>query len=85
MAMTESQKKYEKKRMEKCKSYTTKYRLYIDEERIEQERLEKYLQDTGQSANAWIKQTIKKELDSLGWETETDQEQITDIDTTGIE
>ena len=31
------------------------------------------------------KNVVKKELDSLGWETETDQEQITDIDTTGIE
>lgn len=80
MAMTESQKKYEKKRMQNCKSYTTKYRLYIDGERIEQERLEKYLYQTGQSANAYIKGLIKDDLDRKGFTIDTDD---TDIDNGG--
>lgn len=63
MAMTEAQKRYEKKRMKECKNYTIKYRLYIDSEKIEQERLQNYLTDTGQSANSYIKELIKKDMD----------------------
>lgn len=64
MAMTESQKRYEKKRMQDCKNYTIKYRLYLDCEKTENDRLNKYLSDTGQSANSYIKQLIKKDLDT---------------------
>lgn len=66
MAMTEAQKRYEKKRMETCKNYTVKYRLYLDNEKEESEKLSKYLADTGQSANSYIKELIKKDLDSKG-------------------
>lgn len=66
MSMTEAQKRYEKKRMKECKNYTIKYRLYIDSEKIEQERLQNYLTDTGQSANSYIKELIKCDLDGKG-------------------
>lgn len=80
MAMTESQKKYEKKRMEKCKSYTTKYRLYIESEKIEQELLNSYLKHTGQSANSYIKRLIKEDLYRQGWQINIeDAEQKKDI------
>lgn len=66
MAMTESQKKYEQKRMKDCKNFTAKYRLYIDQERKEKERLQRYLTDTNQTANAYIKALIKTDLDKKG-------------------
>ena len=66
MAMTESQKKYEQKRMKDCKTFTAKYRLYIDQERKEKERLQRYLTDTNQTANAYIKALIKTDLDQKG-------------------
>lgn len=61
MAMTESQKKYEKKRMQSCKSYTIKY---TPKEMSESNRLQRYLNSTGLSANAYIKELIKKDLDN---------------------
>lgn len=74
MAMTEAQKRYEKKRMKECKNYTVKYRLYIDTEKTDQERLQAYLNSTGQSANAYIKELIKRDLDSKGIEYTTNEE-----------
>lgn len=66
MAMTEAQKRYEKKRMQDCKNYTVKYRLYLESEKIENDKLQQYLADTGQSANSYIKSLIKKDLDEKG-------------------
>lgn len=66
MAMTESQKRYEKKRMQQCKMYSAKYRLYLEDENKENERLKAYFATTGQSANAYIKGLIKADLDSKG-------------------
>lgn len=66
MALTEAQKKYEKKRMKQCKTYAIKYSLYIDSENRENERLKAYLEVTGQSANSYIKRLIKNDLDEKG-------------------
>ena len=63
MAMTESQKKYEKKRMQSCKSYTIKY---TPKETTESDRLQKYLNSTGLSANAYLKELVKRDLDNKG-------------------
>lgn len=68
MAMTEAQKRYEKKRMKECKNYTVKYRLYIDTEKTDQKRLQAYLADTGQSANTYLKELIRRDLDEKGIE-----------------
>lgn len=65
MAMTESQKKYEKKRMQSCKSYTIKY---TPKEMNESNRLQRYLNSTGLSANTYLKELVKKDLDSKGIE-----------------
>lgn len=66
MAMTEAQKRYEKKRMQGCKNYTVKYRLYLESEKMENDKLQQHLADTGQTANAYIKALIKKDLDEKG-------------------
>ena len=63
MAMTESQKKYEKKRMQSCKSYTIKY---TPKEINESDRLQRYLNSTGLSANAYLKELVRRDLDSKG-------------------
>lgn len=63
MAMTESQKKYEKKRMQSCKSYTIKY---TPKEINESDRLQVYLNSTGLSANAYLKELVKRDLDNKG-------------------
>ena len=63
MAMTESQKKYEKKRMQSCKSYTIKY---TPKEINESDRLQVYLNSTGLSANAYLKELVKHDLDNKG-------------------
>lgn len=63
MAMTESQKKYEKKRMQSCKSYTIKY---TPKELNESDRLQRYLNNTGLSANAYLKELVRRDLDSKG-------------------
>lgn len=63
MAMTEAQKRYEQKRMKDCKNYTIKYRLYLESEKEENDRLNQYLINTGQTANSYIKELIKRDLD----------------------
>ena len=40
MAMTESQKKYEKKRMQSCKSYTIKYTVQIHSQKKQQSKIQ---------------------------------------------
>ena len=64
MAMTNSQKEYEKKRMKQCKTYAIKYSLYLSDENRENERLKRYLEQSGISANSYIKGLIKADLDS---------------------
>lgn len=66
MAMTNSQKEYEKKRMKQCKTYAIKYSLYLSEENKENERLKQYLEQSGISANSYIKGLIKNDLDGKG-------------------
>lgn len=61
MAMTKSQIEYEKKRMKQCATYTVKY---TPKEKSESDRINKYLQDIGISANKYIKELIKRDLDS---------------------
>lgn len=56
-----------KKRMQQCKNYTVKYRLYNDQENKENGRLIMYLEQTGQSANSYIKMLIKNDLDNKGF------------------
>lgn len=63
MAITEAQKRYEKKRSKDCKTYAIKY-TPID--MVESDRLQVYLESAGLSANAYIKSLIKKDLDSKG-------------------
>lgn len=69
--MTESQKKYEKRRMKDCKTYSVKY---TPKENIEGDRLKAYLAQTGQSANSYIKGLIKADLDSRGFVIEGGKE-----------
>lgn len=66
MAMTKSQKEYEKKRMKQCKTYAIKYSLYLSEENRENERLKRYLEQKGISANSYIKSLIKADLNAKG-------------------
>lgn len=60
MAMTEAQKRYEKKRAKDCKTYAIKY-TPID--MTESVRLQVYLKSVGLSANAYIKNLIRQDLD----------------------
>ena len=63
MAITESQKKYEKKRAKQCKTYAIKYAL---QEISDSNRLQAYLKHSKQSANSYIKALIKADLDAKG-------------------
>lgn len=63
MAMTKSQIEYEKKRMKQCATYTVKY---TPKEKNESDRIDKYLQDISISANKYIKELIKRDLDEKG-------------------
>lgn len=63
MAMTKSQIEYEKKRMKQCATYTVKY---TPKEKNESDRIDKYLQDISISANKYIKELIKRDLDKKG-------------------
>lgn len=62
MAITESQKKYEKKRAKDYKNISARYRISD----IELIRLERYLESTGMSNNAYIQMLIKRDLDEKG-------------------
>ena len=62
MAITESQKKYEKKRAKEYKNVSARYRVSD----IELIRLERYLESTGMSNNAYIQMLIKRDLDEKG-------------------
>ena len=59
MAITESQKKYEKKRATLYRNMTARYKK-TDKELA---RLDKYLEDNNLSASAYIQELIKRDLD----------------------
>ena len=60
---SEAQKKAQKKYDKKSINFAISYKQH---ETAEGERVKKYLSDTGQSANAYIKSLIKADLDSKG-------------------
>ena len=60
MAITESQKKYEKKRATLYRNMTARYKK-TDKELA---RLDKYLEDNNLSASAYIQELIRRDLDS---------------------
>ena len=60
MAITESQKKYEKKRAILYRNMTSRYKK-TDRELA---RLDKYLEDNNLSASAYIQELIKRDLDA---------------------
>ena len=62
MAITESQKKYEKKRATLYRNMTARYKK-TDRELA---RLDKYLEDNNLSASAYIQELIRRDLDSNG-------------------
>ena len=49
--------------MQSCKSYTIKY---TPKEINESDRLQVYLNSTGLSANAYLKELVKRDLDNKG-------------------
>lgn len=63
MAITESQKAYEKKRSKECKTYAIKYSP-VDIK--ESNRLQVYLKENKITPNSYIKQLIKQDLDNKG-------------------
>lgn len=64
MALTESQKKANKKYRDKRELITVSVQYNTDLR--DGQRLKQYLSDTGQSANAYIKSLIKRDLDAHG-------------------
>lgn len=67
----EQNRKAVKKYREKTVSFAVKYSA-VDAE--QGKRLKAYLANTGQSANAYIKELIKRDLDSKGIEYTTNEE-----------
>ena len=62
MAITASQKKYEKKRATLYRNMTARYKKTD----IELARLDKYLVDNNLSASGYLQELIKRDLDSKG-------------------
>ena len=65
MPLTESEKRAQKKYNEKTITIAASYKPGTDLK--EGERLKAYLNQTGQSANSYIKGLIKADLDSKGF------------------
>ena len=61
--VSESRRKAQKKYDDKSMMFAVKYRPTDIEEG---KRLKVYLESTGQSANSYLKELIKKDLDSKG-------------------
>ena len=76
---------YDKKAQEKYKKKVLQFKIQYSLHDNDGKRLKAYLDHTGQTANAWIKEVVKKELDFLGWMTETEQIIDIDDDTTGTD
>lgn len=67
MAMTEAQKEADKRYREKNKPLTFAIAYKVND--IEDgKRFKAYLEQTGQTANAYIKELIKKDLDNKNFE-----------------
>lgn len=64
MALTEAQKKAQKKYNEKTITIAASFKPGTDI--TEGKRLKMYLQQTGQSANSYIKELVKRDLDEKG-------------------
>lgn len=60
---TEAQKRAQKEANKKSIMFSANYRL---NDLQEGQRLKAYLESTGQSANSYLKELIKKDLDSKG-------------------
>lgn len=60
---TEAQKRAQKEANKKSLMFSANYRL---NDLKEGKRLKSYLETTGQSANAYLKELIRKDLDSKG-------------------
>lgn len=65
MALTEAAKRAQKKYNEKTITITASYKPGTDLK--EGERIKAYLDQTGQTANSYIKALIKADLDSKGF------------------
>lgn len=65
MAMTEAQKRADKAYREKYKPIT--FAIAYKTDTKEGKRVKAYLEHTGKSANAYIKELIKNDLDSKGF------------------
>lgn len=61
--VSEAQKRAQKEANKKSLMFSANYRL---NDLQEGKRLKAYLETTGQSANAYLKELIKKDLDSKG-------------------
>ena len=64
MALTEAQKKAQKKYNEKTITIAASFKPGTDI--TEGKRLKMYLQQTGKSANSYIKELVKRDLDEKG-------------------
>lgn len=62
MSLTEAGKRAQKKYNQKSLTFAASYRPGTDLE--EGKRLKAYLEQTGQTANSYIKELIKRDLDS---------------------
>lgn len=69
MALTEAAKRAQKKYNEKTITIAASYKPGTDIQ--DGERVKLYLEQTGQSANAYIKQLIKADLDAKGFNANT--------------
>lgn len=70
MALTEAEKKAQKKYNEKTITISASYKPGTDLK--EGQRIKTYLNQTGQSANSYIKGLIKRDLDGRGFMIDND-------------
>lgn len=67
----EQNRKAVKKYREKTVSFAVKYSAV---DAIEGKRIKAYLEHTGKSANAFIKEAVREKLDTIGWMADMDQD-----------
>lgn len=73
MALTEAEKRAQKKYNEKTITIAASFKPGTDIK--EGERVKAYLEQTGQSANSYIKGLIKRDLDDKGFMIESNTKQ----------